>query len=223
MSSPYSRALTDPNERTIRVLRLSPLLGGDDSRVTGFLEETSLDRPVPYTALSYRWGAEVPHIPIHVDNGTVNVTSNGYSALKELRRNSHFNYIWIDAICINQSSEAEKAHQVAMMDKVYMKAESVVVWLGSAYEGSDEALEWCRLASRCGNNRLVAKLQYRPNLLNRRMRQQTIAQLCEWTISYFVHRRERLRQLYSGERPLDTVPHHVQMLFDRDWFRSTLR
>ena len=38
--------------------------------------------------------------------------------------------LWIDAICINQADTEEKSYQVAMMDQIYNKANSVIVWLG---------------------------------------------------------------------------------------------
>jgi len=40
--------------------------------------------------------------------------------------------VWIDAICINQSDDGEKAIQVDQMGEVYSLAEQVVVWLGNA-------------------------------------------------------------------------------------------
>ncbi|KUJ11334.1 CNVH-domain-containing protein [Mollisia scopiformis] len=39
-------------------------------------------------------------------------------------------YIWIDALCINQEDNDEKAIQVGMMGRIYKSAKSVVVWLG---------------------------------------------------------------------------------------------
>jgi hypothetical protein len=38
--------------------------------------------------------------------------------------------LWIDAICINQQDDEEKAHQVQMMRQIYSLAKDVVVWLG---------------------------------------------------------------------------------------------
>jgi hypothetical protein len=39
-------------------------------------------------------------------------------------------YIWVDAICINQNSLSERASQVRIMDRVYRQARQVFVWLG---------------------------------------------------------------------------------------------
>lgn len=56
--------------------------------------------------------------------------------------------IWIDAICINQQDNEEKAHQVRCMGDIYIRATRVVVWLGPAADDSDVALDWMtRLSS----------------------------------------------------------------------------
>jgi hypothetical protein len=39
-------------------------------------------------------------------------------------------HIWIDAICINQDSVAERSSQVQIMDRIYRQAQKVIVWLG---------------------------------------------------------------------------------------------
>lgn len=38
--------------------------------------------------------------------------------------------IWVDAICIDQGSSAEKNHQVGQMGKIYSNASKVIMWLG---------------------------------------------------------------------------------------------
>jgi len=48
--------------------------------------------------------------------------------------------LWVDAICINQSDDTEKAVQVAEMHHIYQKATSVYVWLGPASDTSDLAM-----------------------------------------------------------------------------------
>jgi hypothetical protein len=41
-------------------------------------------------------------------------------------------FLWIDAICIDQSRVEERNHQVAMMGKIYSLARKVLVWLGQS-------------------------------------------------------------------------------------------
>jgi hypothetical protein len=42
--------------------------------------------------------------------------------------------VWIDAICINQEDDEEKAFQVPLMRSIYSKAKRVVVWPGDKYD-----------------------------------------------------------------------------------------
>jgi len=56
--------------------------------------------------------------------------------LQYLRQPSRTRKIWVDAICIDQSSTTERNHQVALMGEVYKLAKRVLIWLG---EGDAEA------------------------------------------------------------------------------------
>jgi hypothetical protein len=38
--------------------------------------------------------------------------------------------IWIDLICIDQSNDTERGHQVALMGQIYRKAQRTIAWLG---------------------------------------------------------------------------------------------
>lgn len=43
--------------------------------------------------------------------------------------------LWIDALCIDQQNLTEKSQQVAMMNKIYSRANEVLVWLGDDCKG----------------------------------------------------------------------------------------
>ncbi|KAI2628753.1 heterokaryon incompatibility protein-domain-containing protein [Hypoxylon sp. NC1633] len=47
--------------------------------------------------------------------------------------------IWIDAICINQKDNAEKADQIKLMDKIYANANTVKIWLGKVNDTNSTA------------------------------------------------------------------------------------
>ncbi|KAI6080373.1 heterokaryon incompatibility protein-domain-containing protein [Hypoxylon rubiginosum] len=55
-------------------------------------------------------------------------------ATNRQEKQEHSNYqqnpIWIDAICINQNDNIEKANQVKLMDVIYANASLVRIWLG---------------------------------------------------------------------------------------------
>ncbi|KAF1813456.1 HET-domain-containing protein, partial [Eremomyces bilateralis CBS 781.70] len=99
----------------------------------------------PYEALSYVWGSEDKPQTIIIDNQSLDVTQNLYTALLHLRDHGCSRIIWIDAICIDQANDKEKEDQIPLMAEIYAKAHRVVVWLGEAENDSDRALEAIRL------------------------------------------------------------------------------
>ena len=52
--------------------------------------------------------------------------------------------MWIDAICINQSSVAERGFQVKLMRDIYQQADGVVIWLGPKKPKTGLAFELLR-------------------------------------------------------------------------------
>lgn len=91
-----------------------------------------------YEALSYVWGARKGTVPITCDGQDLLVTPNCVAALIRLRRSFRKRTLWIDAICIDQGTDAaataERNKQVAMMGELYRSAQGVIVWLGPGNE-----------------------------------------------------------------------------------------
>ena len=50
-------------------------------------------------------------------------------------------WLWIDQVCIDQSSIDEKNHQVGQMGAIFSKALEVLVWLGKGTDGTKEAVK----------------------------------------------------------------------------------
>jgi hypothetical protein len=55
-------------------------------------------------------------------------------------------YLWIDQQCINQSSLAERSHQVAIMDKIYQKGNRVLIWLEGGTAKTPMLMEFLSMA-----------------------------------------------------------------------------
>jgi hypothetical protein len=72
------------------------------------------------------------------------VTTNLYAALHSLRLKNAERTMWIDAICINQSSVAERELQVKLMRDIYQQADGVVIWLGPKKPKTGLAFELLR-------------------------------------------------------------------------------
>ncbi|KAL4924040.1 HET domain-containing protein [Aspergillus undulatus] len=104
--------------------------------------------PEPYEALSYAWESNEPghFITIIQSNQPhiVEVYPNLKAALLQLRRPDAPRYLWVDALCINQSDELEKSGQVKEMSRIYNKARGVCVWLGPERDESIRAINFIR-------------------------------------------------------------------------------
>ncbi|KAK6450642.1 hypothetical protein FP744_10006892 [Trichoderma asperellum] len=88
-----------------------------------------------YKALSYVWGrGRRDHPKVLVNGYAVKVTNNLETALRHLREEDDDIVLWVDALCINQNSTAERSSQVSQMRSIYSMASQVIIFLG---DGSD--------------------------------------------------------------------------------------
>ncbi|KAF1849081.1 uncharacterized protein K460DRAFT_280001, partial [Cucurbitaria berberidis CBS 394.84] len=93
------------------------------------------NRLIEYDALSYSWGSEeTPQIL--VCNGVeISIGENLSAALRSIRNfEGKDKYLWVDAICIDQSANEERGKQVSNMFIIYQKAAKVIAWIDSADE-----------------------------------------------------------------------------------------
>ncbi|KAH8879923.1 HET-domain-containing protein, partial [Thozetella sp. PMI_491] len=82
-----------------------------------------------YEALSYTWGPPERTRYIWVNHHPTSVTANLFAALRHLRHPRNERLLWIDALCINQTSSAEKSHQIPLMAFIYSRAQQGIAWL----------------------------------------------------------------------------------------------
>lgn len=90
-----------------------------------------------YSALSYTWGSPTPARNIVIDSRLVEVGPNLEAALRTLHgytQRLHGLKLWVDAICINQADEEEKAIQVKRMKDIYSNSAVTRIWLGESDE-----------------------------------------------------------------------------------------
>lgn len=133
--------------RLLRILSRARCKGLPDDSLHCTLEHVSRDSEVPYTALSYAWGNEDERCLIRVGGMLHYIGANLNAALRELQGEADDVILWIDQICINQSDDDEKNHQVSQMKDIYSKAERVVAWLGPAADDSDLLMFWLKQMS----------------------------------------------------------------------------
>jgi hypothetical protein len=119
------------DDNSIRLLRVQKS-DNTHSPLNCELFEAYPDGNIPYEAISYAWGGQTPDRYIVCEGRKLLVTKNCEDTLRQFRLEVADRILWIDGVCINQSSEAvlERNKQVALMRKVYSCAEQSLVWLG---------------------------------------------------------------------------------------------
>jgi len=127
-----------------------------------------------YAALSYVWGSEISRRNIVVNGRETSVTENLEIVLRVLSRRYHFGghyKLWVDALCINQRDEDEKAFQISKMREIYSGAWAVIAWLGDEYDDSDKALDLLQQFAKMNEERqkeLAGQIARRPDSLGKR-------------------------------------------------------
>lgn len=121
-----------------------------------------------YTAISYAWGDPTPRHLVDIDGLGRMVADNLWTFLQRTKQDQatarhnlqvlselaekdpgldknrevpwSIGWLWIDALCIDQSDVDERTHQVGIMSEIFGRADRVVSWLGSAYDNSQHAM-----------------------------------------------------------------------------------
>lgn len=126
-----------PDENCHRLLRVCPR--DQEQTIVCELRTQRLangEDVLPYRALSYCWGSNVRDTPVllkdaHTNKqGMLGVTDNLHAYLSAIAMAGDHDWIFVDAICINQDDLDERARQVRLMSRIYKSASKVVVWLG---------------------------------------------------------------------------------------------
>ena len=128
-----------PDSISFRVLKLSPTAG---ITLNCEIITVSLVSPPSYEALSYAWDAQAPTHPITCNGKSLFITANCEAALRRLRPRFVPRTLWIDSICIDQTSVLERNQQVKHIGEIYGKSSRVVVWLGESTLQSDITLKY---------------------------------------------------------------------------------
>ena len=108
----------------IRLLRVEP--GNDDALIeTRLMNVDLLDYEgvlisetrewTTYEAVSYSWGYPEPTHVVSCNEQLIPVLKTQFEMLRSFRGSSRPRYLWIDAICINQSDKDEKSSQIRKM------------------------------------------------------------------------------------------------------------
>lgn len=122
------------NRPSIRLVILHP--GNREDSIRLELRHTAFAAKPRYEALSYTWG-DKNLVDVQIDGQNSSIRRNLHQALTHLRDETDMRTLWIDAICINQTDDAEKSWQVQLMGDIYRRARRVLIWLGVISESLD--------------------------------------------------------------------------------------
>ncbi|KAI1444868.1 HET-domain-containing protein [Annulohypoxylon stygium] len=123
-------------EDEIRLIKLSSAKSKKDPlRCTIVLNRNFLRRD--YFAISYAWGEPDFSRTLEIANyggdiSYLKITPNLDALLRCLRSLGVLDYLWVDAICLNQADEIEKARQIPKMGRIFGDAKDVHICLGPA-------------------------------------------------------------------------------------------
>ncbi|KAI7770103.1 hypothetical protein LZL87_013726 [Fusarium oxysporum] len=189
--------------RSIRILILFP--SARDSTLECLLKEVSLDETVEYEALSYAWGDEdtTGRTSITCCGKRIPITPNCSAALIHLRREDRPRILWIDAICIDQTSVQEKNHQIPLMGDIYRNAKYTLMWLGEGTEETRDTL----LAIFLFNARRVVE--------NTDQEDQEVPS----TISDLIQTIKAMEETEYNTRLQPTLSKAIDQILDRPYFR----
>ena len=116
----------DPlHTRLFRILRTSPKLEVE-------CRNFSLHELPQYVAVSHHWGQESATKVMSCNGHLLMVKPSLVECILDVSIFTQMEWFWLDAICINQDDEKEKAIQVPLLWKLFGDAESVLVYLGEA-------------------------------------------------------------------------------------------
>jgi len=125
--------------RLLQVLATEPYVKAE-------LSPYPFDKPPEYYAISYACGSQKATEWIECERKRISITPHLQAGIRSIVQLRGYAKLWIDAVCINQENDKEKAQQVANMHHIYRNAAEVIVWLGVASDDSDLA---CRYIKSC--------------------------------------------------------------------------
>jgi hypothetical protein len=121
-------------EDAVRLAVLDPAAGETTPLSCSIIQRRRSAQTLDYIAVSYVWGKPEfsRNLEIRCDGDTsyLKITPNVDTLLRRLRASKKPRYLWIDAVCLDQENEIEKAQQIPLMGCIYEEAKSIFIWLG---------------------------------------------------------------------------------------------
>ena len=137
-NKPFKHRALNLDQTQIRLFRLTP--AERSGNLAGIIAIYDFEHCPEYKAVSYTWGPPYPTREISLEGQSSTIRENLWQFL-DAARDYAKDWLWIDQVCIDQSTVDERNHQVSLMAKIYAKASEVLIWLGTGAHGSGKAME----------------------------------------------------------------------------------
>jgi hypothetical protein len=116
--SPYTDVPLDTSTISIRLIKVLQETEDDGTLKCRFETFPLADCP-PYTALSYTWGPSGDEELVSVGGHYLFVRKNLWRFLRLAQKHARIEWLWADAMSIDQSNTGERNHQVNLMKQIY--------------------------------------------------------------------------------------------------------
>ncbi|KAK5952456.1 hypothetical protein OHC33_006499 [Knufia fluminis] len=200
------------SDKSIRLFQIHP--GAEHEPISLRMTQFSTYGRPKYKAVSYTWGDTADIRRILVNGKAFALHVNLWQLLHHLRATGQTSFFWADALCINQFNLRERNFHVQLMGKIYEKAESVVVWLGTPSVDRTEIramdfVEEIAAYRKKHSDTMSIKAYFRPDLQHR---WETLLRMCKpadpgaywnrtWVIQEFLF--AQAVEVFAGKRKLE--------------------
>ncbi|KAH6858890.1 heterokaryon incompatibility protein-domain-containing protein [Alternaria rosae] len=126
---PFAYAPLDHQRRSIRLIRVLATKS-KEGKIRCDIRHASVSDS--YICLSYVWGEQDCGHTVLLNSKPFKVRSNLFDFLARARQNNRLlgEWLWVDAMCIDQANVGERNQQVQQMGRIYSYAKEVISWFG---------------------------------------------------------------------------------------------
>ncbi|KAL7895460.1 heterokaryon incompatibility domain-containing protein [Trichoderma sp. TUCIM 5745] len=141
----FSHVPLSTNGQYIRLVKIKAVKDHGANELGLDLAVHQFTDSLAYNAASYEWGNAEAAAQIQINGQIVSIRQNLHDFLEILSQSAYKDeWLFIDAICIDQANILERNAQVQRMGDIYRQAQVVLVWLGPATPESDVIFNMCQ-------------------------------------------------------------------------------
>ena len=126
------------SSKEFRLITVSAGEGDDSLMCTLSHEDLGTCPPPTYETISYCWGDASIRDILTLNDIPISVPASTAAALRRVRLSDEARVVWLDAVCIDQSSVDERSQQVGIMGDIYRNGSCNLIYLGE--DDIEEAL-----------------------------------------------------------------------------------